>query len=146
MTASLVGSLRAMRGFAFAFFVLGLVSARPAAADGIADFNAAVAAAAAQCRVAMEVLETSGPDETAAEVQRFREAWQAIVVRFSARRPERFANNQSYTTLLLDIEVRTVGALIIINLGRQDAARNALAAIEETLSGVTGRPAAPLAR
>ena len=141
MPATLVGSFRSFRFIVCALFLQAFAAA--AAAGELADFDAAVAEAAAQCRVALEVLETSGPDETAAEVQRFRAAWQDIVVRFGAQRPERFADDKSFSTLLLDIDVRTVGALIIIGAGRQDAARNALAEIVQTVAGLTEKPASP---
>jgi hypothetical protein len=126
------------------FIVCALVLQVFAAAAGEpADFDAALAEALAQCRVALEVLETNGPEETAAEVQRFRAAWQDIVVRFGGNRPERFIGDQSFSTLLVDIDVRTVGALIIIGAGRQDAARNALAGIMQALTDVAETPGLP---
>jgi hypothetical protein len=139
MPAIFVGLYRNVRFFVCALLLL----AGAAAAGDLTDFDAALAEATAQCRVALEVLETSGPDETAAEVQRFRAAWQEIVTRFGAQRPERFADDKSFSTVLLDVDVRTVGALIIISAGRQDAARNALNGIAQTLEGMAESSTAP---
>ena len=131
MPAALVDAFRTC---SLALLLL-LVAAAPAVrADELADFHAAVAQVSAECRDALGVLETSGPEQTAAAVGRVRESWQLVVQQFGAHRPAGFVDQEDYTTTMLDIDMRLVGALIIINAGRQDAARKALSGIEEILS------------
>jgi hypothetical protein len=115
----------------------------PAAADELADFHAAVEQASAQYNVAVRTLETSGPDETAAEVQHFRELWQAMIERFGPNRPAVFADDERYSLMMTDIDARIVGALIVISAGRREAARNALAPIQDTLSWLETRSVPP---
>src|SRR5262249_10175479 len=57
---------------------LHLVLARPARADDLGDFQAAVASAETQYHIAMTTLETRGQAETAHEVQRLRQSWQVL--------------------------------------------------------------------
>lgn len=131
MPAALVD---AFQRCSFALLLL-LVAAAPAArADQLADLHAAVAQVSAECRTALGLLETSGPEETAAAVGRMRESWQRVVQQFGAGRPPGFTDQEDYTTTMLDTDMRLVGALIIIKAGRQDAARQALAGIGEILS------------
>lgn len=122
-----------------ALLVQWLVS--PAGAGELADFRAAMDEVSAQHRLALATLETSGQQETAAQVHRFRQSWQQIVDRFGKERPAAFAGDDTYMATLLDIDVRTIGVLLVIDLGNRDAARNALAAIGDTLSDLKARSA-----
>ena len=115
----------------------------PAGADELADFHAAVEQASAQYRVALSVLETSGPDETAAEVQRFREIWHAMIGRFGSKRPDGFADYDSFRASFTESDARIVGVLIVISAGRREAARDGLAPIGEMLSRLEERSAPP---
>jgi hypothetical protein len=106
----------------------------PARADELADFQAAIAQASAQYRVAMTTLETRGREETAAAVQRFRESWQVVSDRRGSNRPAAFTDAEQYAAMFVLVDARIVGALIVIDIGSRDAARDALAPIAETLS------------
>jgi hypothetical protein len=139
MSAALVDHFR---GSALALVLLVLAVGAAARADELADFHAAIGQVSAECRSAMDVLETSGPEETAAAVSRVRQSWQVVVQRFGAHPPAGF-EQQEHTTAMLDVDVRLVGALIIINAGRRDAARQALVGIDEILSRLGTSSAAP---
>jgi hypothetical protein len=117
--------------------------ALPASGDELADFQAAVAQASAQYRAAMTTLETRGREETSAAVQRFRQAWQIVIDRRGSTRPAAFADAEQYAGMLMQVDARIVGALIVIDIGSRDAARDALAPIAETLSQLSSNPAAP---
>jgi hypothetical protein len=142
MTASLMHSLR-LRTRAMLVAVLALWFALPAHADELADFQEAVAQASAQYRVAMTTLETRGREETSAAVQRFRQAWQIVIDRREASRPAAFADAEQYAGLFMQVDARIVGALIVIDIGSRDAARDALAPIAETLLQLSAAPAPP---
>jgi hypothetical protein len=120
-----------------------LMLSAPATADGLADFHAAVERALDQYHFAIDTLESSSQERTAAEVLRLREAWQAIADRFGAQRPAVFADDDDYGGMFLQIDVRLVGVLLVIDLGNRDAARSALAPIEETLTRLAARSAPP---
>jgi hypothetical protein len=140
MTASLMRSLR-LRTRAMLVGVLVLWFALPVRADELADFQAAVAQAAAQYRVAMTTLETSSREETSAAVQRFRQAWQIVIDRRGSSRPAVFADAEQYAGMFMQVDARIVGALIVIDIGSRDAARDALAPIAETLAQLGADPA-----
>ena len=142
MTASLMRSLR-LRARAMLVGLLVLWFALPVRADELADFQAAVAQASAQYRVAMTTLETSGREETSAAVQRFRQAWQIVIDRRGSSGPAAFADAEQYAGLFMQVDARIVGALIVIDIGGRDAARDALAPIAETLSQLSADPAPP---
>jgi hypothetical protein len=112
----------------------------PAGAGERADFDAAVNQATAQYRIALKTLDTRGREETAAEVARFREAFHAVVERFDANRPA-FAGDRDYAGLFMQVDASIVGAMIVIDIGSREAARAALAPIEETLSELSTRAA-----
>jgi hypothetical protein len=111
------------------------------AADELADFHSAIEEATSQYRVALLTLETHGPEDTAAEVVRLRAAWQAFGERFGAHRPAAFADDEQYGAMFTILDAQIVGALIVINAGRQDAARKALAPIGELLADLSARSA-----
>jgi hypothetical protein len=115
----------------------------PAPADELADFHAAVEQASAQHRVAMTTLETRSREEASAAVQQFRQTWQSIIDRFGANRPPAFANEEHYPGMLMQVDMRLVGALIVIDIGSREAAREALAPIQETLTQLRARSAPP---
>jgi hypothetical protein len=133
MTASVVRYFRLRTGAALvALFVQWLAMA--ASADELADFHAAIVQASGQYRLAMTALELSGREQTAAAVGRFRESWQIVIDRFASNRPALFADHDRYGTILMQVDTRIVGALIVIDVGSREAAREALAPIAETLS------------
>lgn len=138
MTESLMRLPRAML-----IAILVLWFAPPASADELADFQEAVAQASAQYRVAMTTLETRGREETSAAVQRFRQAWQIVIDRRESSRPAAFADAEQYAGLFMQVDARIVGALIVIDIGSRDAARDALAPIGETLLQLSAAPASP---
>jgi hypothetical protein len=110
--------------------------------DELVDFHAAVELAAAEYRAAMTTLETSGQQETAAAVQRFRQTWQALNERFTGEhRPAPFADDEQYPTMFMQVDVRLVGVLLTIDMGNRDAARSGLAPIQETLAQLSARSA-----
>ena len=113
----------------------------PAPADDLADLHTAVEQASAQYRVAMATLETRGREETTAAVQQFRQAWQSIIDRFGVNRPAAFANDEHYSGMFMQVDMRLVGALIVIDIGSREAARDALAPIQETLAQLSARSA-----
>jgi hypothetical protein len=63
-------------------------------------------------------------------------AWGAFAERFGGNRPEKFRANEQYVTMLVDVPTRIVGALIMINFGRPDIARESLQAIRKEFSAV----------
>ena len=110
--------------------------------DELAEFHAAVELAAAEHRAAMDTLETSSQQETAAAVQRFRRTWQALNERFTGKhRPAPFADDEQYPTMFMQVDVRLVGVLLTIDMGNRDAARSGLAPIQETLAQLSVRSA-----
>jgi hypothetical protein len=115
----------------------------PAQADDLADFHAAVEQALDQYHFALATLESSSQERTAAEVSRLRQTWQTIADRFGPQRPAAFADDDDYGGMFLQIDVRLVGVLLVIDLGNRDAARSALAPVEETLTRLAARSAQP---
>ena len=91
----------------------------------------------------MTTLETRGREETSAAVQRFRQAWQIVIDRRESSRPAAFADAEQYAGLFMQVDARIVGALIVIDIGSRDPARDALAPIGETLLQLSAAPASP---
>ncbi len=108
-----------------------------AGADDRVEFRAAVEQAAARYRVAMHTLETRTREETSAEVARFRAAWQVVIDRLKSDRPD----DEEQAALLFQADSRIVGAMIVIDIGSREAARDALAPIAETLGQLRARAA-----
>ena len=133
MTTFYAASLHVLRSTLWAVLLLALAWSAPGRADEPADFQAALDAATAQYRVAMSTLERSGQEQTAAEVRRFREAWQAVIDRAGSNRPAAYATTEQFFSMLMQIDTRIVGALLVIDIGSREAARDALAPIEEIL-------------
>ena len=108
-------------------------AALPACADNLSDFAAALERAAAQYHFALRAVETRGREETAAEVRLFRQEWQGLIDRLDHQRPAEFEGDNFYAITLTEIDARLVAALIVIDIGSREAAREALTPIGETL-------------
>jgi hypothetical protein len=104
-----------------------------AAADELADFNAAIESASAHNRVAIGYLRTGNEDLASLEIDRLRDSWIRLTERFSGSRPDIFANNLLYGRLFTGVNARLVGADLMLKTGRLDAARNSLDAIRGDL-------------
>jgi hypothetical protein len=117
-----------------------LLQASPAGADERADFEAAFKLADAQYRIALKTLETSGREETSAEVARLRDAFQVVIAQFDANRTTLGAD-ADFAGMLMQLDARIVGALLVIDFGSREAARGALAPIGQTLSELEARAA-----
>jgi hypothetical protein len=109
--------------------------------EELADFHAAVQRATAQYRIAIATLKTRSREETSAAVLRFRESWQSIIDQFGKNPPAAFADDEQYAGMFSLIDARLVGALIVIDIGSREAASDALAPIEETLTRLSMRSA-----
>jgi hypothetical protein len=109
------------------------------AADDLADFADAVERAELQYRLALRTLESSGREQTAAEVRHFREVLQEVIGRLESNRPVQFEDDNSYAATMMQIDTAIVGALIVIDIGSREAARAALAPIGETLAKLRER-------
>jgi hypothetical protein len=117
-----------------ACLVLALLSGGAVAkADDLADFNAALEAAAAHNRVAIGYLRTGNADLASLEIDRLRAAWGRLVERFSGHRPAAFDGNVLYAKTLVGISARLVGADLLLKSGRLDSARQSLDAIRGDL-------------
>jgi hypothetical protein len=111
-----------------------MLSVGAAAADDLSLFNAAVEEFAAHQRVAIGYLRTENSELAALELDRMREAWGSLAERFGKDRPAVFRDNPRYTTALVDIPTRLVGASLMITMGRPDLARDALIAVRKELA------------
>jgi len=105
-----------------------------AAADDLADFNAAVENAARHNRVALGYLRTDSVDLAVLELEKMQEAWGALVSRFGKAPPAAFQGKPLFTEVLVDVPVRVVGTLLQLDMGRTDAARASLQSIRVRLS------------
>jgi hypothetical protein len=126
-----------------AIFLLWVVLTAGAEADELADFHRAIEHAADEYGVAVQTLETRGREETAAAVHRFRAAWQAVIDRFEKNPPSVPAEGESYAAIFMQVDMRIVSALIVVDIGSREAARDALAPIAETLARLRERSAPP---
>jgi hypothetical protein len=113
-----------------------LLAAGAARADDLALFNAAVEDVAAHNRVALGYLRTENVDLAMVEIDQMKEAWGPFAERFGRDRPEKFRDNALYATMLVDVPTRIVTAVIMINFGRPDIAKNSLQAIREEFTAV----------
>jgi hypothetical protein len=112
----------------------------PAVAEELNDFTAALERMAAQYHFAMRALETSGREQTSAEVQLLRQEWQALFARYAASRGATPEDTDSLAATFTSVDTQLVGALIVIDIGSREAARAALAPIGETLNRLRERP------
>ena len=115
---------------------LALLLSGPAMADDLADFNAAVERAAAHNRVALGYLRTQSTELAAVELDRMKDAWGALTGRFGMNPPAALKDNRLYTETLVDVPTRIVTAIIMLDMGRNDIARNSLQAIRLSLSNL----------
>ena len=118
---------------------LAFAAAGPAVADDLSEFAAAVDRAAAQYHFTLCAVETSGREETAAEVRLLRQEWQGLIERLEHARPAEFAGDDFYAITLTQIDARLVAALIVIDIGSREAARAALLPIGDTLTRMRKR-------
>ena len=139
MTAAWVRVLRPCTAAVLAVLLLQWPAL--AATDEVADFHAAVVQAL-QYRLAMTTLNTRGREETSVAVQR-REAWQVVIDRHAANRPAGPADSDEDAGMFMQVDARIVGALIVIDIGSREAARDALAPIADTLSRLRTRSEPP---
>jgi hypothetical protein len=115
---------------------LALLLAGPAFADDLADFNAAVERAAAHNRVALGYLRTQSVELAQVELDHMKDAWGELTGRFGMTPPAAFKDSRLYTETLVDVPTRIVTALIMLEMGRDDIARNSLQAIRLSLSNL----------
>jgi hypothetical protein len=104
-----------------------------ARADDLADFNAAVEAAAAHNRVAIGYLRTGNVDLASLELDRLREAWSQLSQHFAGKRPAVFDGNVLYAKTLVGINARLVGADLLLKSGHLDGTRQSLEAVRGDL-------------
>ena len=131
-------------------FLALIIASAPlsAPADDLKDFADAVERAELQYRIALRTLESSGREQTAAEVRLFREALQDAIARLDEHRPQKSEGGESYAAAMMQIDMAVIGALIVIDIGSREAARAALAPIGERLVKLRERtaPRSPFAR
>jgi hypothetical protein len=109
--------------------VAALLAAGAARADDLADFNAAVEAAAAHNRVAIGYLRTGNKDLVSLEIDRLREAWQRVG---TVKRPAVF-DQKLYVKEMTDIAMRLVTADMMVTMGRPEGVRAALIGMRDDL-------------
>ena len=114
-------------------------TALPAGADDLKDFAEAVEHAELQYRIALRTLESSGREQTAAEVRLFRDALQEAVARLDKHPPPKSDGDESYAASMMQIDMAVIGALIVIDIGSREAARAALSPIGERLTQLRER-------
>ncbi len=106
-----------------------LLAAGAAKADDLADFNAAVEAAAAHNRAAIGYLRTGNKDLVSLELDRLRQVWQRVA---AVKRPEVF-DRKLYVKEMTDIAMRLVTADMMVTMGKPDAVRQSLLAVRDDL-------------
>ncbi len=104
-----------------------------ALAGDLADFNAAAENVSAHNRVAIGYLRTGNTDLASLEIDRLREAWSALVKRFTGKRPDAFDGNALYGTLMTGLSGRLVAADMMLKSGRPQAAATSLNALRADL-------------
>ena len=109
-----------------------------AGADERSELAAAFRLASVQYEVALETLETRGREETAAEVHRLREAFQAVIQKFDANRTT-LGLDPEYDGMLMQLDVSMVGVMLVIDFGSREATRDALAPIGQSLAELEAR-------
>jgi hypothetical protein len=109
-----------------------------AGADERSELAAAFKLASAQYQVALKTLETRSRDETAAEVYRLREAFQAVIQQFDANRTA-LGLDPDYDGMLMQLDVSMVGVMLVIDFGSREAARDALTPIGQSLADLEAR-------
>jgi hypothetical protein len=116
-----------------ALLLAGLAGS-PACADDLSNFHAAVEKAASHQRVAIAYLRTGNVDLAALEIERLRAAWSGVT---AIKRPAALNRDpQLYTTTMLDVATKLVGATLVLDMGRPDVARDSLQAIRAQISAL----------
>ncbi len=115
-------------------FWAGAAAIPRAFAGELADFNAAVEAAAAHNRVAIGYLRTGNLDLAALEIDRLRQAWGDLAARFTTKRPDAFDGNPLYGVLWTKESARLVGIDLMIKMGKPEAVASALNDLRGDLS------------
>lgn len=115
-------------------FAAAALSARPAKADDLTAFNAAIERAAEHNRTALGYLRTDSLDLASFELDKMKNAWGDLTGQFGGSPPSALRDNPHYTEALVDVPTRIVTAMIMVNLGRTDIAGNSLQAIRLELS------------
>ena len=110
-----------------------------AVADDLAAFADAVERAELQYRIALRTLESSGREQTAAEVRMFRDALQEAIAQLDKRPLPKPDGDETYAATMMQIDLAIIGALIVIDIGSREAARAALAPIGERLAKLRER-------
>jgi hypothetical protein len=113
-----------------------------AGAQGAVSFDAAWHDTSADYQAAMRTLDTQSQDETTAAVQRLRRSFQRLADSFSADQPPHLAGDAAWPGEFMQIDVRLVGALLVIQMGSREGARKSLAPLGETLARLR-TPASP---
>ncbi|HEX3859454.1 MAG TPA: hypothetical protein VHV58_07600, partial [Pseudolabrys sp.] len=120
-----------------AYLALALLAgARGARADDLADFNAAVEAAASHNRAAIGYLRTGNVDLASLEINRMRDTWGSVVSRFGGKQPAAFKDRAQFTTVMTDVNARLVGADMMLNSGRPENAAKSLTGIRDEISSL----------
>jgi hypothetical protein len=125
-----------LRGICMATSLALLAGLGGARADDLALFNAAMEDVASHNRIAIGYLHNENFDLAAVELERMKDSWGAFAERFGGTRPEPFRDNKLYVNMLVDVPTRIVTAMIMINFGRPDIARNSLESIRDEMSAV----------
>ena len=110
-----------------------------AGADDLKDFADAVEQAELQYRIALRTLESSGREQTAAEVRLFRETLQEAIAQLDKHGPVKSEGDETYAASMLQIDMAIVGVMIVIDIGSREAARAALAPIGERIAQLRER-------
>jgi hypothetical protein len=110
-----------------------LLAVAPAAADDLADFNAAVEMAMSHHRVALGYLRTGNVDLAALEIEGMREAWGKVS---TLRRPAAFRSQERYLSTMLETAAALIGVKLTLDMGRPDVARETLEQIRASLSAL----------
>jgi len=125
--------------FALLALVALCVPVTPATtAASLADFNAAVEAAASHNRGALGYLRTGNTDLATLELERLQAAWAAVVDRFGHDRPDAF-DPTLYAETVTNIGASLVAADMFLRSGRPDATATALVGMRDALSNLRRR-------
>jgi len=92
----------------------------------LTDFNAAIEAVSAHNRVAIGYLRTGNTDLASLEIDRLREAWDALAARFSGKQPDAFNGNPLYGELWTTASARFVAVDLMVKMGRPEAVAESL--------------------
>jgi hypothetical protein len=103
-----------------------VIAVTPAKAGDLADFNALMEGVTSHIRVALGYLRTGNTDLASLEIDRTREAWGKLQLHFGSRRPEMFETSPLYKKIVTGVSARLIGADLLLNAGRPDAAMDSL--------------------